>query len=203
MKCNGCQREIPEDADLCIICAKNSGAAPSSQPEPFDPTRLTHPSGFGRTLSTEFLTRQEKADTLHKLQSLVSCRCVPPGEEIIRKGEISRDLYMLTVGLVEVTTREGDDSLVLNEIGPPHVLGDIGCLLGMPRTATIRTKTQSTFYILHYDILKEIMGEFPAWFPPLLSSLTSGIKTMENTLRSQEKEIQRLQARLAEREKKS
>jgi len=202
MKCLICATKLTDAANFCSICGVEVREKNVSELEHSDtPSHLGNPSGFGRTLSTELLTSQEKSNTLLKIRYLMDCYEYSPGEIIIRKGDLNRDLYFLTKGQVVATTSEQDDDVVLNEITSPHIFGDMGSILGMPRTATVKTKTQATVYILSYKKLVETMGEFPDWFVPLLRSFVSGITSLNNTINKLEQDVQQLRGQLSDNKK--
>ncbi|MCF6291333.1 MAG: cyclic nucleotide-binding domain-containing protein [Desulfobacterales bacterium] len=189
-------------ADLCGACGMNARKKMGMRPHGGSPSLMTPPSGFGRTLSTELLAKQEKVQTLFKITSLLDCRTYSPGEVIIPQGDPGRDLFLLTEGRAEVsTTTTPAGTMVLAEIGAPYILGEIACLLGIPRTATITAKTTVTVFVLLYDTLQESIGEFPYWFPPLLSSFVSGLKSLNNTISNLEQEVEQLRRQLADKKR--
>lgn len=187
-------------ADLCGACGMDHRKRRGMPPRGGRPSLMTPPSGFGRTLSTELLAKQEKVQTLFKITSLLDCRTYSPGEVLIPQGGPGRDLFLLTEGRAEVSTTTPEGTMVLAEIGSPYILGDIACLLGIPRTATITAKTTVTVFVLLYDTLQESIGEFPYWFPPLLSSFVSGLKSLNNTIDNLEQEVEHLRRQLAGKE---
>ena len=97
---------------------------------------------------------------------------------MIHKGEMKRDLFFLTEGLVEISRKEGDEEFILNEIEPPYILGEIAFLFGMPRTATAIAKTEVRAFVLKYEDLRDLLKDLPEWIHPLLTSLASGIKSL-------------------------
>ena len=116
----------------------NSSLGISAQKDPAAGSANDHalrpPSGFRRTLSTELVARQTEAHTVLRLSTLIENRTYKPGEVIIHKGEMKRDLFFLTEGLVEISRKEGGEDFILNEIEPPHILRDIAFLSGTLRT---------------------------------------------------------------------
>jgi CRP-like cAMP-binding protein len=154
---------------------------------------LRPPTGFGRTLSTELVARQMELRALVKLGSLVESRTYRSGETVIQKGETNRDLFFVTEGVVEVTRQEGGTDLVLNEIEPPYILGEIAFLFGMPRTATVRAKTEVKMFVLKYEDLKELLKDFPPWLSPLLTSLANDIKRLHQKAQMSQKRVSELE----------
>jgi CRP-like cAMP-binding protein len=150
---------------------------------------LKLPSGFSRTLSTELVAKQIEMHTWVKLTALIQSRTFQPGEVLIHKGDMKRDLFVLTEGVVEISRKEGDEELILNQIEPPYILGEIAFLFGMPRTATATAKTEVKAFVLKYEDLNELLKEPPPWVPSLLTALASGIKSLHHKAQKLEKSL--------------
>jgi hypothetical protein len=202
MKCPSCQSDLTGEPKYCSECGYrieseapiSSPASGSKSPAQENLTAvgegaLKAPSGFSRTLSTELVARQMELRVMVKLGALIQSRTYQPGEVLMRKGETHRDLFFLTHGMVEISRQEGDTDFILNEIEPPYILGEIAFLFGAPRTATARAKTEVKTFVLKYDDLKELLKDFPAWLPPLLTSLASDMKLLHHKAKIAEKKI--------------
>ena len=122
MRCLKCQPEIAGEPRYCSECGYNvksgehilsptSGSGFSAQEDltagSVGKGELKPPSGFSRTLSTELVGRQSELRTLLSLSTLIENRTYKPGEVMIHKGEMDRDLFFLTEGLVEISRKEG------------------------------------------------------------------------------------------------
>ena len=60
------------------------------------------------------------------------------GEVIMRQGDVSDALHVITRGRVRVERDQpGETPLVLAELGPGDVIGEMGLLDGGPRSATV------------------------------------------------------------------
>jgi CRP-like cAMP-binding protein len=137
---------------------------------------LNLPSGLRRTLSTELVTKQAELRILMDVNGLIERRQWEPGEVIIQKGAKDRDLVILTKGVVEIWAEETTGCLLLNEVESPNILGDVAFLSGLPRTVTVKAKTQVKSFILKYENFINICKGTPEWLAPLVSSIVSGIK---------------------------
>ncbi len=191
MKCPKCQTELTDNSKECRICGYSFGSEENFQYNPGnskvseekeltgsgDAEGLLKPlSGFRRTLSTELVERQTELRISMELNTLIESRTYEPGEVLIHKGDVSRDLFFLTEGAVEISTKSEDGNLILNEIGPPYILGDIAFLFGFHRTATAKAKTKVEIFILRYEKLRNLSQEIPDWLNSLLTSFASDIK---------------------------
>jgi CRP-like cAMP-binding protein len=206
MKCPSCQAELAGEPKFCPECGHNlRWIAPlATQEAPRDTSggaagAFKLPTGFSRTLATELVTKQLELHTLVKLGELVQFRTYQPGEVLIRRSDKSRDLFFLTHGRVEISREEGEADLVLNEIAPPYVLGEIAFLFGTPRTATATAKTLVKTFVLRHDELKELLKDHPVWLPPLLTSLSSDMKSLHDRVKMAEKRVLELEKQVRPR----
>jgi len=203
MSCPNCHAELAGRPKYCGECgchieSGSPAASPASGPGAAPQQDLAaggaegalrRPSGFSRTLSTELVSRQNELRTAVKLSTLIQSRNFKPGEVMIGQGETKRDLFFLTDGVVEISRKDGDTDLVLNEIEAPYILGDIAFLFGMPRTATAKAKTDVTVFVLKQEDLWELLKDLPPWVHPLLTSLASGIKSLHHKSGTLEKRL--------------
>src|SRR6266446_690315 len=67
------------------------------------------------------------------------------GEIVIRKGEIGRELYLISRGEVEVIDEAGK---VVATLGEGSFFGEIGLLMSEPRTATVRANGYCDLFVL-------------------------------------------------------
>jgi CRP-like cAMP-binding protein len=192
MKCPECQAELPENAVKCKNCGWHVESEKNAHPHRADAdgkSALKRLSGFRRTLSTELVEKQSELRILETLNDLVERKTFEPGEVMIRKGDTNRDLFFLTDGAVEISAESADGDIVLNEIEPPYVLGDIAFLSGFPRTATAKAKTKVTLFIMKYEKFMVLSKDFPEWLRPLLTSFASGVKSLHFRIAELRKEI--------------
>jgi cAMP-dependent protein kinase regulator len=81
---------------------------------------------------------------------------VAPGEVIVKQGEVSDAFYAIGSGQVEVL----DKRKVLSTLGPGAYFGEIGLLLDVPRTATVRAKTPVRLYRLDRKGFDRLVRDF-------------------------------------------
>ncbi len=82
------------------------------------------------------------------------------GQEIMRQGELSDAAYIVIEGAVDVvvSTREGESSVV-GTFGRNAMLGDMGVLAGIERTATVRAKGNVEALRIRKEYLIELVRE--------------------------------------------
>jgi len=85
-----------------------------------------------------------------------------PGEIIIEKGEVARELFMVVTGTVEVhiIDEAGEDQVVAT-LGPKEVFGERALIQDCERSATIRSQTAVEVVCLPRKAFRTLIGQFP------------------------------------------
>jgi SulP family sulfate permease len=97
-----------------------------------------------------------------RLASYLEPLDVPAGEEIIRQGEISDDMFFLESGsLTAVLTLPSGQSMRLRTMAPGVVVGEIGMYLESHRTASVVSETSSRLHRLSRQALDEMKVRDP------------------------------------------
>jgi CRP-like cAMP-binding protein len=81
-----------------------------------------------------------------------------PGTTIIRKGDPAHEMYLICRGEVEVIDASGT---VISTLKDGVCFGEIGLLMSVPRTATVRAKSVCDRFILHRNDLVHILRDHP------------------------------------------
>ena len=85
------------------------------------------------------------------------------GDELIKQGNASRDLYFMEEGDVSVYLRPAAGEMVrIRRTGPGTVLGELGFYLDTPRTASVIADGPGKAYRLTADALNEMERRHPA-----------------------------------------
>jgi hypothetical protein len=84
--------------------------------------------------------------TQHGAQMLMECGEIKdhaPGEVLFQEGDAATFALLVLAGQLQVfVTREGRD-LVLREVSPGTILGELAVLCGIPRSASVRAREKS------------------------------------------------------------
>lgn len=86
---------------------------------------------------------------------------VPAGEPFIRELSASSGAYVLTRGRLRVV--EVDTGRTLKTLTPPALVGEMGPILGKPRSATVIAEVPSTVLFLSVFSLREAIADDPAF----------------------------------------
>lgn len=95
---------------------------------------------------------------------------VSPGETILRQGEEGSGFFVLKTGTLEVYK---DDVLLAVIMYPGTIFGEMGDILGRPRTCTVKAKNSSTIAFYSVDSLDALVKDNPEIAVKLIRTLAS------------------------------
>jgi acyl-CoA reductase-like NAD-dependent aldehyde dehydrogenase len=121
-------------------------------------------------MSTDALLADDLREELAGYVDLVEFEA---GECIFREGSPSDCCYLLDAGEVriEVQSHEVDTDAVLGYMSPPSILGELGLLDGLPRSATALAESPVAGRRLSADGLQRLCEELPVLGAALLRTL--------------------------------
>ena len=92
-------------------------------------------------------------DDLSKVAKICVRRQLKNGEVLAQQGEIGRELFIVSEGLVEVAVQEHDVSRVLIKLGAGQIIGEMSLVDHGPRSATVKAIQEPTYVqvIQHED----------------------------------------------------
>lgn len=100
------------------------------------------------------LTQEELLDIVRGVQTVT----VPAGQHLFKEGDAADALYVLQSGEMEVTTLDAEGrTILLANLGPGEVIGEVALLDGAPRSASVRAYEKSTLMRLdkaEFDFLR-------------------------------------------------
>ncbi|KAG0367699.1 hypothetical protein BGX24_003131 [Mortierella sp. AD032] len=99
------------------------------------------------------------SEVIHMLSLKVEPRTYNLGQTIIRRGEIGREMFFVTSGMVEILS---DDNLrVLARFRDGQFFGEIAVLLDVPRIANVKAVSQVEVFVLTKENLEAIFEVVP------------------------------------------
>ncbi len=84
------------------------------------------------------------------------------GQELFHQGDVPDAAYIVIDGSAEVILETPNGRVTVAEIGRNELVGDMGVICDMPRTATVRAKSQLVTLKVSKDLLLRMITEFPA-----------------------------------------
>ncbi len=108
-------------------------------------------------------------------------RTFPVGASLMQQGEPSHNFYIIVKGLVKVERHHIDllEPIVLAELGPGEVVGEMGVLDNAPRAATVIAVEDTTVLELEASDLAVTMLEYPEVASALLHTLSRRLRTTD------------------------
>ena len=93
-----------------------------------------------------------------------------PGTYITRKGELKEELYVLLSGQAGVFVEPGRPSI--RDMGRGEVIGEMGLVRGMPRSADVVVSSSSEYLVLDGDFLDRLQRRYPRIAAKVFLNLT-------------------------------
>jgi CRP/FNR family cyclic AMP-dependent transcriptional regulator len=85
-----------------------------------------------------------QAETLAGLSAIARWRSYEPGQVVLEAGEDTRDVFFVADGMLRAVARSsGGHEVILNDIGPGAVIGEIAAIDGARRSAHVVALTQA------------------------------------------------------------
>lgn len=83
------------------------------------------------------------------------------GEVIIREGEEGPGLYLVVSGRVRVTRAEGGEAVLIADLGPGELFGEISLVMSKPSTATVTAVENTALLRLARGEFRDATKDFP------------------------------------------
>ncbi|MEW5738883.1 MAG: cyclic nucleotide-binding domain-containing protein [Myxococcota bacterium] len=100
------------------------------------------------------LFKELPPERLSSLASKFVPRSIPAGTDVVKFGEHGDEFFLIAKGRVEVLSGEGKK---LVELGDGDVFGEIALLRNVPRTATVKTLTDTLVLVLGREVFLQAL----------------------------------------------
>lgn len=100
------------------------------------------------------LFRELPPERLSSLASRFVPRSLPAGTDVVKFGEPGDEFFLIAKGQVEVLSSEGKK---LTQLGDGDHFGEIALLRNVPRTATVRTTTDTLVLVLGREVFLQAL----------------------------------------------
>ena len=108
---------------------------------------------------------------------------------LFREGDPPDAMYIIKSGSFAITKTKGQSEVVLAEIGPGQMVGEMALFDMKPRSANVKAIKESEVVGLPYDSLQSQLSTMPVWLKAIL-------RTLNDNLREANKKIKILEIRL-------
>jgi CRP/FNR family transcriptional regulator/CRP/FNR family cyclic AMP-dependent transcriptional regulator len=119
---------------------------------------------------------------LRRLAALCVPRTYQVGEEIVTEGSTGLGLFVVTDGRVEVIKGFGEDRVVLAELGPGDIIGEMALIDDQPRSATIHTLEPTSCLLITRSSFQSLVDQEPdiAWC--IVPTLATRVRALQEEL---------------------
>jgi len=105
---------------------------------------------------------------------------------LFREGDAPDAMYIVKTGGFAITKTKGNSEIVLAEIAPGAMVGEMALFDNRPRSASVKATKDSEVISLPYDSLTKQMEQLPVWVRAIM-------KTLNENLREANKKIKMLE----------
>jgi len=108
---------------------------------------------------------------------------VSSGEVIVREGDQGFEMYIIRKGAVEVIKNVNGKEIILDVLERGEFFGEMSLLEGLPRSATIRAKSDVTLLVLTSGNFMLKIKRDPSFAFEVLQKMSARIRRMNEEIR--------------------
>lgn len=113
---------------------------------------------------------------------------------LFREGDAPDAMYIIKSGALAVTKAKGNSEIILAQIGPGAMVGEMALFDMKPRSANVKATKDTEVIALPYDSLAKQLEQLPVWVRAIMKNLNENIresnkkiKILENPNQDQER----------------
>lgn len=130
--------------------------------EPPEKRRQAERARAAAVLDALALMEPLPTDSRAVLTERAAVRRYGPGEIVVRKGEESREMFVVEAGTLAVEVpREAGGAAEVAQLGPGECFGEMGLMTGEVRSASVRAKTQCDLVVIDHDAFHDVLAAHP------------------------------------------
>ena len=129
-------------------------------------------------------------DDLERLCQKVEEVHIPAGKDLFPEGSIGDKVYVIKEGQVEILKHSGNREILLAVRQSGEVIGETSLLVSVPRTATVRARTNCVFLAIGQEQFEELLESSPSAARAMFHTVTAHLRATEVLLRQSEKMAQ-------------
>lgn len=126
--------------------------------------------------------------------SAVNFKKIAKDGYLFREGDAPDAMYIVKSGELAITKTKGNSEIVLAELKPGQMLGEMALFDKKPRSANVKALKDSEVVTLPYDSLESQLESLPVWVKAIM-------KTMNENIRESNKKIKMLETTSQEEER--
>lgn len=95
---------------------------------------------------------------------------------LFREGDTPDAMYIVKSGLLAVTKTKGNSEVVLAEINPGSMVGEMALFDKKPRSANVKAVKETEVIALPYDSLNKQLDSLPVWVRAIMKNLNENLR---------------------------
>ncbi len=125
---------------------------------------------------------------------MAEAKKIPKDYYLFRDGDAPDAMYLIKSGSFAITKSKGNSEVVLAEIGPGSMVGEMALFDKKPRSANVKAMKDSEVVALPYNALEAQLDNLPVWVRAIM-------KTLNENIREANKKIKMLESTTGEEER--
>lgn len=105
---------------------------------------------------------------------------------LFREGDPSDSAFVIKSGKILITKAKGSSEIVLAELGPGSMLGEMAFFDGKPRSAGARAAGDTTVILLPFAALNAQFKKFPEWLKVMVKTINQHLRDANQRIKNLE-----------------
>ncbi|MCB0391106.1 MAG: Crp/Fnr family transcriptional regulator [Bdellovibrionales bacterium] len=106
------------------------------------------------------------------------------GEILFREGDPSDAMYVIKKGKIAITKAKGNSEIILAELMPGEMLGEMAFFDNKPRSAGAKATVDSEVISLPFAALHAQFKTFPEWLRAMVKTVNSHLRNANQTIKN-------------------
>ncbi len=112
---------------------------------------------------------------------------IPQGQYLFRDGDAPDAMYVVKSGKLAVTKTKQNSEIVLAEIGPGSMVGEMAFFDQKARSASVKALKDTEVIALPYKALHAQFSQFPEWVKAIMRTVNDHLRTANMRIKALEK----------------
>jgi CRP/FNR family cyclic AMP-dependent transcriptional regulator len=117
----------------------------------------------------------------------LSAKNLKKGDILFREGDTSEAMYVIKTGKIAITKPKGTSEIVLAELGPGDMLGEMAFFDNKPRSAGAKAIVDTVVIELPFKSLSAQFKTFPEWLKAVVRTVTNHLRNANIKIKNLEK----------------
>lgn len=119
--------------------------------------------------------------------SLSGPKNLKKNEILFREGDPSDCMFVVKTGKIAITKAKGNSEIILAELGPGDMLGEMAFFDNKPRSAGARAMSDAVVIELPFKALNAQFKQFPEWLKAIVRTVNNHLRNANQRIKNLEK----------------